>query len=200
MFRKLLNRITTPVTPATIPSISTTGTYTINVPATTTIPQNYSYSSIGAGGSAGCVTIANTAAAAPNQASWITANTGMIGSVIAGGAGGMGGSIFTMTPPTNIVTFSKPSTNQEIVKLNVDGSVTWANGIDVDAAAEAFGQSLQIGAELRAGITKTVKLKMRDSVFEDLINIAKEKGSLTAEDLTYLLEASKIVEKLKGGN
>jgi hypothetical protein len=84
--------------------------------------------------------------------------------------------------------------------LNLDGSVTWANGIDIDAAAEAFGKSLHMSAEIQAGISKAVKLKMRDSVFEDLINIAKEKGSLTAEDLTYLLEASKIVEKLKGGS
>jgi hypothetical protein len=83
--------------------------------------------------------------------------------------------------------------------LNLDGSVTWPNGIEIDEAAEAFGKSLQLGAEMRAGINKSVKLKMRDSVFEDLISIAKEKGSLTAEDLTYLLEASKIVEKLKGG-
>jgi len=52
---------------------------------------------------------------------------------------------------------------------------------------------------MQAGITHGVKLRMRDSVFADLIEIAKEKGSLTADDLTYLLEASKIVEKLKGG-
>jgi len=190
MFKKLFNRITTPTT---VPVLNTsTGTYTINVPATT-IPQNYSYSSIGAAG-AGCVTVGNTTGAAPNPTSWITANTGIIG------AGGAMAGTFTMTLPTNIVTFSKPANNQEIVRLNTDGSVTWANGIDVDAAAEAFGHSLQMGAELKAGISKSVKLKMRDSVFEDLINIAKEKGSLTADDLTYLLEASKIVEKLKGGN
>lgn len=39
---------------------------------------------------------------------------------------------------------------------------------------------------------------MRDMVFEELIDIAKENGPLSAEELTYILRASKIVEKLKG--
>lgn len=191
MFKKLFNRITTPVLPATVPVLDTSSsTYNITVPASTTIPS-YVYSSIGTGGGGAIAGGGNAGMAgnivAANPSSWITLNSGM-------------GGQFAMTPPAHIITFSKPSTNQEIVKLNLDGSVTWANGIDVDAAAEAFGQSLQLSAEMKAGISKSVKLKMRDSVFEDLINIAKEKGSLTAEDLTYLLEASKIVEKLKGGN
>jgi len=105
---------------------------------------------------------------------------------------------FTMQQPTNII--SLQNNGQEIVRLNRDGSVTWANGIDVDAAAEAFGKSLTYSAELKAGISKGVKLRMRDSVFETLINIAKEKGPLSADDLTYLLESSKIIEKLKGGS
>lgn len=90
------------------------------------------------------------------------------------------------------------TTGDEIVRLNKDGSVTWSDEIAIDAAAEAFSKTLTLGAELAAGITQSVKYKMRDSVFEDIINIAREKGSLTADDLTYLLEASKIVEKLKG--
>ena len=85
----------------------------------------------------------------------------------------------------------------EIVKLNVDGTVKWDDRIKVDQAAEAFSQVLTLSAELQSGITQNVKIKMRDSVFEDLIGIAKEKGPLSAEDLTYLLQASKIVEKLK---
>jgi hypothetical protein len=91
------------------------------------------------------------------------------------------------------------SQGQEIVKLNDDGTVTWANDINVDEAAEAFSKVMLVGGEIQAGITQAVKYKMRDSVFNDLIEIAKEKGPLTAEDLTYLLGASKIVEKLKGG-
>lgn len=198
MFKKLLNKITTPVLPATVPALDTsTNTYTITTPPTT---PNYVYSMgaiTGGGGAGGNVTVGNITAAAPNPSNWITANTGMMGAF--GGGGAVGGSIFARSPPTNIITFSK-SGNQEIVRMNPDGSVTWANGVDIDAAAEAFAKSMTIGAEMSAGISKAVKLRMRDSVFEDLINIAKEKGSLTAEDLTYLLEASKIVEKLKGGD
>lgn len=87
----------------------------------------------------------------------------------------------------------------EIVRLDTDGTITWANGINVDEAAEAFSRVISLSAEIKSGITQGVKHRIRDSVFADLINIAKEKGSLTADDLTYFLEASKIVEKLKGG-
>jgi len=189
MFKKLFKRITTPTAPATVLNTASS-TYTITLPPATTIPQSYSYSTgvVGAGG-AGQVTVGNITAAAANPSSWITMNSGIAGTAMGS---------FTITPPNHIITLS--SNNQEIVRLNLDGSVTWANGVNIDAAAESFGQSLQMGAEMRAGVSKAVKLRMRDSVFEDLINIAKEKGSLTAEDLTYLLEASKIVEKLKGGN
>ena len=98
--------------------------------------------------------------------------------------------------PTDLITLH--SSGKEIVKVTVDGEVKWANGINVDEAAEAFSKSVTVGSEIAAGITQRVKSKMRDSMFEDLINIAKDKGSLTAEDLTYLLQASKMMEKLKG--
>lgn len=133
------------------------------------------------------------------------ATTGNVTSVIGGGGtsaatiGTTNANTFIFNPmPNNLVTVWS-SSNKEIVRLNADGSVIWNGEIDVDAAAEAFGRALTMGAELSAGITKRVKRKMRDSIFEDIISIAKEKGSLTADDLTYLLEASKIVEKLKGG-
>jgi hypothetical protein len=87
---------------------------------------------------------------------------------------------------------------KEIVRLSENGDVIWADGVNIDEAADAMARAMTIGSEMAAGITNTVKLKMRDSVFEDLINIAKEKGPLNADDLTYLLSASKIVEKLKG--
>jgi hypothetical protein len=99
--------------------------------------------------------------------------------------------------PPYIIQFN--NNGKEIVKLKSDGTVEWTNGIEIDEAAEAFAKTLSMGAEMSAGITKKVKLEMRDSVFEDLIAIAKERGSLTAEDLTFLLQGSKIVEKLKGG-
>lgn len=150
-------------------------TSTLTVPATTTSTQgNYTYSSIGAGGGGN-----------------ITSSQFTIGNGVS--------CIYQQTPPS-IISFYSPDTSQEIVKMKLDGSVEWRDDIDIDAAAEAFSRSLILGAEQSAGITQRVKLEMRDSVFKDIINIAREKGSLTAEDLTYLLEASKIVEKLKGGN
>lgn len=134
--------------------------------------------------------MARVTAAAPAPSTIYSTGTTYIGS------GGFTGVTFAPPVPSNIITLS--NNGKEIVRVNNDGSVTWNNEIDIDEAAEAFGKSLGLGAEISAGITKRVKLQMRDSVFEDLINIAKEKGSLTAEDLTYLLQASKIVEKLKG--
>ncbi len=110
----------------------------------------------------------------------------------------------TFTYPSNYNIKATPwsfmdSNGAIIVTLENDGSVEWANDeIKITEAAEALSKSMQLGGELAAGITQGVKNRMRDSVFGELINIAKEKGSLTAEDLTYLLAASKIMEKLKG--
>lgn len=129
-----------------------------------------------------------------------------VNAAIGGAGGAAGGSSYsTITSPNftsgvlqsvSVITLS--NNGQEIVRLNIDGTVTWANGIDIDEAAKAFEKALIYGAELKAGITQNVKFSMRDSVFESLISIAKEKGPLSVEDLTYLLEASKIIEKLKG--
>jgi len=96
-----------------------------------------------------------------------------------------------------IISIHGGTPSREIVRLNKDGSVSWAAGIEIDEAAKALSDSIQLSAESAAGIVQGVKLRMRDSVFEDIIGIAREKGALTADDLTYLLEASKIVEKLK---
>jgi hypothetical protein len=104
----------------------------------------------------------------------------------------------TYWPFTTIISLMDGQ-GKQIVKLNEDGTVTWAAGIQIDEAADAFGKSFNLGAERKVGITNRVKSQMRDSVFNDLIDIAKIKGSLSAEDLQYLLSASKIVEKLKGG-
>lgn len=118
---------------------------------------------------------------------------------------------------TNIVstqfTFSSMSTNyrtcnpvlniclssgKSIVQLDSDGQVVWHDDVDVDAAAQAFASSLMIGSELAAGIQRGTKMRMRDAVFEEIIQLAKSKGSLTAEDLTHLHQAAKIMDKLAG--
>lgn len=172
------------------------------------------------------VTVSNTSADQSTMASTITGGSIVSGGGIVSGAiatlpttgypttgytytipvtaaGGSGyysigsGISFSMPPKTSIVSFTDTS-GKEVVRINLDGTVTWSDGIKIDEAAAAMAKSLSLSTELYAGITKAVKLRMRDSVFEDIIEIAKQKGSLTAEDLTYLLEASKIVEKLKG--
>lgn len=109
-----------------------------------------------------------------------------------------GGTFTIPAPNPNAPIITYTNNSKEIVRLEKDGKVVWNGDIEIDEAAEAFAKSMTLGAEMAAGITRKVKLAMRDSVFEDLIEIAKEKGSLTAEDLHYLLQASKIVEKLKG--
>lgn len=107
-----------------------------------------------------------------------------------------GGYTFNTNVPPPVLTYY--NNGKEIVRLNNDGTVEWPNGIDISEGAEAFGKAMELGAELKAGITHGVKTRMRDDIFETLINIAKEKGSLTADDLTYFYESSKIIEKLKG--
>lgn len=177
------------------------------MPNTVTVPSSFPANSpIGSANTMGNI-ILSTGTNIPTY----TMNSSMItGSAIAAGSvyntitssPYQGSSSFTIGTnlhnSTSVVTFYNQS-NTEIVRLNRDGTITWGNGIDVNEAAEAFARSISLGGEMQSGITQGVKHRMRDSVFADLIEIAKEKGSLTADDLTYLLEASKIVEKLKGG-
>lgn len=169
------------------------------MPKSDPLSNTYTINTTGAAAIPGPIFSGNTGLVFTGQAhaNVITGVAPMVGAGgnISIGAGGFG--TFAYTPPPNILSLQLQG--KEIVKLNTDGSVVWANGINIDEAAEAFARSLSLSAELMSGITKTTKRKMRDSVFEDLIKIAEEKGSLTAEDLTYLLQASKIVEKLKGG-
>lgn len=138
-----------------------------------------------------------TTGAVPAYTTTIGTAVGGGGGGVATGIGGFGGITFGPSPsPTSIITWSTGS--KEIVRMNIDGTITWADGYQIDEAAEAFARAMSLGSEFAAGVTRRVKSDMRDSVFADIIEIAKEKGSLTAEDLTYLLRASKIVEKLKG--
>lgn len=124
----------------------------------------------------------------------------------AGGAGGGGqyimanGTSTTWTIPNHKMSplIINGQGNTELVRLNHDGTVTWADTINVDEAAKAFGQVLTLSVENSAGLTYAVKQRMRDTVFEEIISMAKDRGSLTADDLTYLHQAAKIIDKLKG--
>lgn len=93
-----------------------------------------------------------------------------------------------------IITLSNNS--KEIVRIEVSGKVIWANGVDVDEAAQAFAKSMHIGAEMAAGLTEYAKRAIRDKLFAEIIDFAKEKGPLSAHDLQYIFDATKIMEKL----
>lgn len=90
--------------------------------------------------------------------------------------------------------------NVEIVRISNDGAVIWKNTPDHNAiseAAEAFSQVLSFSVEKRLNIMGAIKSKMRDTVFKEIIDIAKINGVLTADELTFMYESSKIMEKLK---
>lgn len=84
-----------------------------------------------------------------------------------------------------------------IVSMDKNGVVSWHDDIKLDEAAEAFTKALHYSAEVKAGITQQVKYSIRDQVFGELIAMAQKTGSLTVADLEQILEASKIIEKLK---
>jgi len=100
---------------------------------------------------------------------------------------------------TKLISFFK-SNGDPLVVLNRDGSVTWPKEIEVNEGAKAFSTMLTLGSESKAGVTEGVKRRMRDLVFEEIIQMARERGALTADDLTFMLQSSKIIEKLKGPN
>lgn len=89
-------------------------------------------------------------------------------------------------------------TGKEMVHLSDDGKVIWNGNIQIDAAAEAFGNALNLGAELSAGITENTKINVRNMVFDEIIKVAEEEGPLSAQQLTFMLRSCKIVDKLKG--
>ena len=98
---------------------------------------------------------------------------------------------------STIVTFTDRN-GQEIVHISSKGDVVWANGYQIDEAAEAFSKSLHIGVEKAIGVNENIKRKMRDSVFEEIIKLVKETGSITADELTRYWECAKIIDKLRG--
>jgi hypothetical protein len=173
---------------------NTTGTAGSTVSVGTT--HNASYSN---------TVIANAAYAAGNAAGQVLYNNGTVGTTYTNAQPGFGAAFgYTMSGTT--MAYKSPSTvlslygtnNKELVKIEKDGTVKWAEDATVDEAATAFAKTLAMGVERSAGITYGVKQRMRDAVFEEMISMAKEKGSLTSDDLTYLWQAAKIMDKLKG--
>jgi hypothetical protein len=171
-------------------------TGTVTVPATTAIPNTIN---------SGIAYGPNLTAAAPSpvfsNVTVAAAGAINIGASAAGGqfvaGSGLGQFTFHVQQPANILTINGHN-QQEIVRITKDGEVIWANGFEVNEAAEAFASSLHLSTEIAAGIRYSTKQKMRDAVFEEMISMAQEKGSLTADELTYLWQAVKIMDKLKG--
>jgi len=125
------------------------------------------------------------------------------GPIYSGGVGGYSGMAGTWAPggffaPNPLCITFNNAAGKSIVNVYNDGTIEWGENVNIDEAAKAFARSIHLGMEQAAGIKEATKLRIRNNVFEELIDIAKEKGSLTHEELTYLLQASKIMEKLKG--
>jgi len=85
---------------------------------------------------------------------------------------------------------------EEIVKLRGDGIVVWKSGTQVDEATKAFSLALRQGAAMTGGITAVVKAEIRNEIYANLIALAKEKGNLSIEDLTFDRDSCILVEKL----
>lgn len=148
------------------------------------------------------ITAANVPSSVGNITTYIGSGNAGIGASMISNNLGIGGNFagqFINTPQSNIITIQGGT--KEIVRITNKGEVEWPNGCDdatIDEASKALASSLRLGTEIAAGVRANVKQKIRDAVFEEVIDIAKQKGALTAEDLTYLWQSAKIVDKLKG--
>ena len=120
--------------------------------------------------------------------------------LVSTGGGGSGWSMH----PSHVNNYYDPLVisghgGKEIVRVKHDGSVVWASGYNIDEAAEKLAESISLSVDMKAGITKQVKTRMRDIVFEEIIELSKLRGGvLSTDDLTFAYESSKIIEKLKG--
>lgn len=85
---------------------------------------------------------------------------------------------------------------EEIVRLRNDGKVVWKNGVQLDEGVKSFSSLLRLGVAESAGVGASVRREIREQVYADLIAMAKEKGSLTEEDLTFDRDSCILVEKL----
>lgn len=94
----------------------------------------------------------------------------------------------------------KDGNGKSIVTIDQTGAVIWHGDILINEAVQALNNVFVLSAENAAKITLAVKQRIRNTVFEEIISLADSKGSLTADDLTYLYQAAKIIDKLKGGN
>lgn len=100
----------------------------------------------------------------------------------------------------DIITISNEG--KHIVTLKGDGTVHWADGtVEIDSAAEAFGQVMKYGAVNAHGITHKVREELRiegwNAAFKHLAELAEMNGNLSFEDLTNERDYCTLVKKLK---
>jgi hypothetical protein len=112
-------------------------------------------------------------------------------------AGGYAGGATAASIPTALITLYKKD-GSKLLEVTPMGEVVWDGEMDLNEGAEAFSKIVNLGVEVKAGLTQKVKCNIRDAIFNEIIEIAKIKGSLTVEELTLILESTKIMEKLKG--
>lgn len=91
---------------------------------------------------------------------------------------------------------------KHVVTLKGDGTVIWENGtVDIDPAADAFGQVLKYSAVNAHGITSRVREDLRlegwNAAFKHLTELAAMNGNLSFEDLTNERNYCTLVKKLK---
>lgn len=181
----------TPTLP--IPSIPTFKTQTMSPYPSTITTMGSTYSSVVSSG--------------PLTIPTITSGTGIASGSILTTTGGGSGPIWAN--PITSTTWAGASympthpliindNGKELFRIESDGKVVWGDNVTIDAAAEKFKSMVDMSVEMKAGIVEKTKQRIRDTIFGEIINIAKDKGSLTAEELTLILEATKIMEKLKG--
>lgn len=82
-----------------------------------------------------------------------------------------------------------------VVSIEADGRITWADGYDIDGAAEAFGASMHLSTEMSAGIKKGI-FKLNEEMWDLLAAEAEENGPISKERLTELRNHNILLRKL----
>ncbi len=125
-------------------------------------------------------------------------NTGARNVLISSGVASSMWSTYPSSYKPDIFSLYTNDNKTRVVHITQDGEVVWGDGFGETESAKLFSRVIKLGAEEAANMTYSVKQNIRDAVFAEMIAIAEEKGSITAEDLTYLQKAAKIMDKLKG--
>ena len=123
-------------------------------------------------------------------------NPNIVANQVTYSSAGWQNTYYAFEPPSELLVI-RNYTNDVLVTLYPDGRVEWADNIEIDEAAAKFSAMLNISPDIIANIKYENKKKIRDSIFEDMIELAKDKN-LTVEDLTCMWHTAKMMDKLRG--